>query len=147
MTMNANAPFNPAPSPDADTAANAVGRDLADPFGRTREPPPVPLSPFDPRARLVADVVAFAAGSTGDEIMARTRCGRGLTTLRHVAMYLFSSVFGASAALTAQAFKRDRTTVQYALRKIEDGRERPAFDRWIAALEAALAATPERGDR
>ena len=38
----------------------------------------------------------------------------------------------------ALAFQRDRSTAAYAIRRIEEAREQPMFDRQISIIEAAL---------
>ena len=67
---------------------------------------------------------------------------------RKLAMYLAHVAFGMSLGRAASAFGRDRSTISYACRVIEDRREDPRFDRWLEALErsAAAAPAPYRGD-
>ncbi|MBT9446523.1 MAG: hypothetical protein IV086_12550 [Hyphomonadaceae bacterium] len=131
------------PDPHVDPQAEPDA--LLDPFP-FRRPPPGEL-PSDPRARLVADVLAYATGVAAVDILGRDRGNVGIARLRHVAMYLFSTVYTVSTNNTAHVFGRDRTTAQYAMRKIEDAREAPAFDQWIASLEATLIAAPNLGGR
>ncbi len=118
---------------------------LIDPFP-VRRPPPGEL-PSDPRARLVADVLAYATGVAAVDILGRERGNVGVARLRHVAMYLFSTVYSVAANNTAHVFGRDRSTVHYGMRKVEEAREAPAFDAWISSLEAALIAAPDLGGR
>ena len=61
---------------------------------------------------------------------------------RSLAMYLAHVAFGMSLGRAARAFGRDRSTVRYACRLIEDRRDDPRFDRWLEALERSLAAAP-----
>ncbi|HEY7799470.1 MAG TPA: helix-turn-helix domain-containing protein [Hyphomonadaceae bacterium] len=67
---------------------------------------------------------------------------------RNLAMYLAHVAFGMSLARVGSAFARDRTTVSYACKVIEDRRDDPRFDRWLEALERTIAAAPApyRGD-
>lgn len=128
-------PIDPQAEPDA----------LLDPFP-FRRPPPGEL-PSDPRARLVADVLSYATGVAAVDILGRDRGNVGIARLRHVAMYLFSTVYSVGANNTAHVFGRDRSTVLYGMRKVEDAREAPAFDQWLGSLEAALIAAPDLGGR
>jgi chromosomal replication initiation ATPase DnaA len=54
-------------------------------------------------------------------------------------MYIAHVVFGLQLAVIGSAFGRDRTTVAYACRTVEDARDQPAFDAALARLE--LSAT------
>lgn len=101
-------------------------------------------------ARLVADkarvemAMAMAAGAldrTHDDMIGN---GRGVKAVfaRQVAMYIVAVGFGMSCALEAAAMGRDRSTVAYACRAVEEWRDDPAFDRWIEALEQSAAIAP-----
>ncbi|NRG19419.1 hypothetical protein HPQ64_17135 [Rhizobiales bacterium] len=57
---------------------------------------------------------------------------------RQVAMYLAHVVAGLTLTDVGRRFGRDRTTAAYACRLIEDRRDDPAFDKRLAALEAAI---------
>ena len=67
---------------------------------------------------------------------------------RRLAMYLAHVAFGMSLGRAARAFGRDRSTIRHACMAIEDRRDDPRFDRWLAALERSVAAAPApyRGD-
>jgi chromosomal replication initiation ATPase DnaA len=67
---------------------------------------------------------------------------------RGLAMYLAHVGSGMSLGRVARIFGRDRSTVAYACRLIEDRRDNPRFDKWLEALErsAAAAPAPYRGD-
>jgi chromosomal replication initiation ATPase DnaA len=60
---------------------------------------------------------------------------------RQVAMYIGHVEFGLSLRQVGEGFGRDRTTVAYACRRIEDSRENCDIDRKI--LEASRAALSE----
>lgn len=128
-------PIDPEAEPDA----------LLDPFPFRRPPPGAPAS--EPSARLMADVLSFATGVAAVGILGRDRGNVGIARLRHVAMYLSSTVYTVSAHNTAPVFGRDRTMAQFAMRRIEEAREAPAFDQWVSSLEAALLAAPNLGGR
>ena len=61
---------------------------------------------------------------------------------RQVAMYVAHVVFGMSMERVGAAFGRDRSTVSYACRAMEDRRDDARFDRWIDALERSAQAAP-----
>ena len=66
---------------------------------------------------------------------------RGLARVakaRHVAVYLAHVVLGISLTALARHFKRDRTTIAYACKTIEDARDDINFDTQLNRLEAQL---------
>ncbi len=99
------------------------------------------------RARLAQQAVAFAFGERYEEIAAPTRRTRNAAHARQTAMYLAHIAFGMSLGRVAQAFGRDRSTVAYACRVIEDRREDGDFDDCLDQLEEFLRAAPPRPNR
>lgn len=99
------------------------------------------------RARLAQQAVAFAFGERYEEIAAPTRRTRNAAHARQTAMYLAHVAFGMSLGRVAQAFGRDRSTVAYACRVIEDRREDGDFDDCLDQLEEFLRAAPPRPNR
>jgi hypothetical protein len=85
--------------------------------------------------RLAAAMVCAATGVSVDDILARRRASAPAASARQLAMYLAHVGFGVALADVARAFRRDRTTVAYACRRIEDLRDGP-FDLEVARLEA-----------
>src|SRR5258707_5687118 len=79
-------------------------------------------------------LVAQAYGVTLDEMRAATRCTSQAAFARQIAMYLAHVVFQLSIAAVAQAFARDRSTVCYAIQRIEALRENPDLDRTLGWL-------------
>lgn len=63
--------------------------------------------------------------------------GRGarVTRARQIAMYLANVAFSIGMADVGKVFARDRSTVAYACRRIEDERDDPDFDRRLDVLE------------
>ncbi|WP_206454846.1 helix-turn-helix domain-containing protein [Aurantimonas marina] len=64
--------------------------------------------------------------------------GRAIASVceaRHVAMYLVHVVFQIPLSAMAEGFGRDRTTIAYAVRRIEDRRDDQAFDAAVERLE------------
>lgn len=92
--------------------------------------------------RHVARCVAREFDVAPDALMGSACRRQPLARARQVAMYLAHVLFGLSLEAIARAFGRDRTTVAYACRKIEDWRERAANERCLIRLERACL--PER---
>ncbi|HDZ72506.1 MAG TPA: hypothetical protein ENH55_06940 [Aurantimonas coralicida] len=66
------------------------------------------------------------------------RPGRAIASVceaRHVAMYLAHVAFQVPLSAMANGFGRDRTTIAYAIRRIEDRRDDQAFDSAVERLE------------
>ncbi|MEP9351620.1 helix-turn-helix domain-containing protein [Xanthobacter sp. KR7-225] len=80
-------------------------------------------------------MVSASTGVSVDDILARRRAPAAAASARQLAMYLAHVGFGVALADVARAFRRDRTTVAYACRRIEDLRDGP-FDLEVARLEA-----------
>jgi chromosomal replication initiation ATPase DnaA len=99
------------------------------------------------RAKLAQQAVAFAFGERYEEISAPNRRTRNAAHARQTAMYLVHIAFGMSLGRVAQAFGRDRSTVAYACRVIEDRREDGEFDDCLDQLEEFLRAAPPRPSR
>jgi chromosomal replication initiation ATPase DnaA len=93
------------------------------------------------RARVVMHLVSAALDVPMAQINGDTR-GHTETAARAIAYYLLRVAYGASLGRVAAAFGRDRSTVRSACSRLEERRDDPRFDRWIAALEAAAAAAP-----
>ncbi len=94
------------------------------------------------RARLAGALSAYAYGVDENELQAETRGTSAAALARQVAMYLAHVSFEMSISRVGVAFGRDRSTVAYACRQIEDRRDDPAFDAMLCAFEDALRATP-----
>ncbi len=93
------------------------------------------------RARLAVVLAAGALGAPPEQVAGKSRATR-VAFARQVAMYLTYVSFGMSLARVAAAFGRDRSTVAYACRVMEERRDEPSFDRWLDALEASAAGAP-----
>jgi chromosomal replication initiation ATPase DnaA len=89
-------------------------------------------------------LVAQAYGVTLEEMRAATRRTSQTAFARQVAMYLAHVVFSMSIGDVAQAFARDRSTVCYAVQRVEALREDPDLDRTLGWLESLLRAIAER---
>lgn len=95
----------------------------------------------DEAAARILDLVGATRGVTRAEILSRRRCSRQVVMARQLAMYLVHILLGRTYLEVGRLFGRDRTTVSHACARIEDLREdRSAFERDVAAIEAAMAA-------
>jgi chromosomal replication initiation ATPase DnaA len=90
---------------------------------------------------LALSLASYALGVSAEEVRAGAR-DRRAALARIAAMYLARVACDMSATRVGAAFGRDRSTVAHACRQVEDWRDEPKFDRWVAALERAVAAAP-----
>src|SRR5690242_503944 len=86
------------------------------------------------KARLSADIVEYALGTSSADILANARGAADAVFARQIAMYLCYTGFEWSLARVAEAFERDRSTVSHACHRIEDRRDEAVFDQWIESL-------------
>jgi hypothetical protein len=107
---------------------------------------PSGVAPLD-GCRMTAQIAAGYYQVTPEAIAAPTRHSRRAARARHVAIYLAHVTLGLPLAAVAGAFRRDRSTVTYACRRIEDARDNPAFDRALADLELAAAIVQGLGEQ
>ncbi|MFG1403478.1 helix-turn-helix domain-containing protein [Xanthobacter sediminis] len=98
----------------------------------------------DVRARITIALVCAAAGVEVVHLLALHRSPAQVAAARQLAMYLAHVVLGLSQAEVARTFGRDRTTVAYACRRIEDQRDEAGFDQHVTALETCLRWAAER---
>lgn len=85
----------------------------------------------------IEELVACAFGVPVHMLHAASRGNASAALARQCAMYLAHVVCGASYTQIGAAFGRDRTTVAYACRRVEELRERPDMDGLLTRLEAA----------
>jgi hypothetical protein len=93
-------------------------------------------------AGLSMGLNSFAMDVPLPAIAAATRGSARSALARQVAMYLCHVAGGLSLSRVAEVFGRDRSTIAYACHAIEDRRDDPDFDAWIACLEQAMRAAP-----
>ncbi|RIY01271.1 chromosomal replication initiator DnaA [Aureimonas flava] len=97
----------------------------ADPGGRGRL-----------QCRVAVDIVAAFLGVPAADILSERRAQAPVARARHVAMYLAHVAFQLSLNAVALGFGRDRTSVSYAVARIEDERDERAFDAMLTRMEA-----------
>ena len=86
--------------------------------------------------RTVSGVFMVRAG----DLWSGTRGHSHAAFARQVAMYLAHVAWGLSMTEVGQVFARDRTTVAYACRRVEDLRDDADLDRSLDLLEGVLRA-------
>jgi len=101
------------------------------------------VSPSERIVRFVTLRVACDFGLDEDVLLTPTRGAPRAAFARQVAIYLAHVSFGLSFAAVGRMFHRDRTTVAYACRVIEDRRDDRELDRRLTALERACRRLPE----
>ena len=101
----------------------------------------------DPQiVRFVVNMVTLATGIEADRIQSGGERQAQIARARQMAMYLNSITYQWSRCRIAQAFGRDRTTVGYACRVVEDLREDSVFDATIESLESCLDRAPRQSN-
>ncbi|MFK3778213.1 helix-turn-helix domain-containing protein [Agrobacterium sp. NPDC089420] len=85
--------------------------------------------------RLVCQLTGEMVRLTGDRLTARRDSRRTECHIRQIAMYVCHVQLGMPMSDIAPCFGRDRTTVGHACQVVEDRRDEPAFDEFVATLE------------
>ena len=101
------------------------------------KPECIPLPAISTR-RVVEQAVAVVFQVPLDELRARTRRKARVALARQVAMYLTHVACGITLTEVGILFGRDRTTVAYACRIVEDRRDNRMFDTSLDHLETAI---------
>lgn len=88
--------------------------------------------------RVVEQAVATTFQVPLYELRARTRRKAPVAFARQVAMYLAHVAYGLTLTQVGTLFGRDRTTVAYACRIVEDFRDDCVFDVFLDHLETVI---------
>lgn len=104
------------------------------PFAKSVDPS---QKAIDPREALVR-AVAQATGIAPRRILGSARDRDPVAQARQLAMYLMHVIYGLNLTEVGAFFHRDRTTVAHACARIEDRRDEPGFDAFVAGLEDRL---------
>tara|TARA_B100000749_G_C18112360_1_gene336379 strand:- start:84 stop:464 length:381 start_codon:yes stop_codon:yes gene_type:complete len=89
------------------------------------------------RADLLVELVARATHIRKDSLFKTSRGEAAEARARQIAMYLAHVALGCSLTKVGRFFGRDKTTVAYAIRIVEDLRDDPEFEDWLQHLEDA----------
>ncbi|MGB8601799.1 MAG: helix-turn-helix domain-containing protein [Rhizomicrobium sp.] len=95
-------------------------------------------APVHKQVWLVQATVAHITGVALGDLCAPTRRTPRAALSRQMAMYLCHVVFSIGVSNVARAFGRDPSTVVHALRRVEELRDAPEFDRELAGIEGLL---------
>ena len=87
---------------------------------------------------LVIKLVSTLEKVCVDEFICTSRGKADICLARQMAMYLMHTVFSCPYHRVAAFFGRDRTTISYACRLIEDARDDRDFDRRLEVMENLL---------
>jgi len=87
---------------------------------------------------LAQAVVAHLYNVSMEDLRAATRRGARAAFARQITMYLMHVVYRLTMAEVAREFGRDRSTATHACHRVEDLRDDPCFDRYLAHLENIL---------
>lgn len=90
------------------------------------------------KCNLVVIMIAEHFDVPIKEIMSKTRARASAPMARQTAIYLAHTLLSVSYKNTAQYFGRDRTTVAYACRTIEDHRDNLIFDAKLIIVENTI---------
>ncbi|GIL03310.1 MAG: hypothetical protein BroJett030_32090 [Alphaproteobacteria bacterium] len=94
-----------------------------------------PARPAEIATRFVVRLVACATQADEAAILGLSRGTANVARARHIAMYLLHTSLSIPYGDVGARFSRDRTTVSHACRIVEDLRDDPALDAFIARLE------------
>ena len=91
------------------------------------------------------DIGAAFFSVSSKELRKPGRTSDAVTRVRHVIMYVTHVVLRLNMQSVGRGFQRDRSSVLYACRSVEDMRDDPEFDRVVNVLERiAFAAFRDR---
>ncbi len=91
------------------------------------------------RCRVVRQLTAEMVMLVGERVPLRRDRRRTSCHVRQISMYVCHVVLQISLTDIGYAFRRDRTTVSHACHVVEDRRDDPAFDDFIASVERVIA--------
>jgi len=100
-----------------------------------RFPPSAGRDEISRICRLVRQLAGEMVQLTGDRVAARRDRRRTECHIRQIAMYVCHVQLGIPMSDIGPCFGRDRTTVGHACQVVEDRRDEPAFDEFVATLE------------
>ena len=87
------------------------------------------------RCRLAREIASVVLDVPVEEIARSNRSVAETCQARHLAIYVAHVVFQVPLGAIAANFGRDRTSVAYAIRRVEDHRDDGGFERLVSRLE------------
>lgn len=106
---------------------------------------PPPTEPMGRSSLLAARLAAESSGLSLHDILHARRGRHASASARALAMYLAHVGLGEPMGRVALDFRRHRSTVAHACRRIEEHREDHGCDGWITTLEQRLRRATEAG--
>ncbi len=100
--------------------------------------PPSAILPIRAVCRIAAQVTTEMVMIAGHRVQMRRDRRRTLCHIRQIAMYVCHVALQIPMPDIAMAFGRDRTTVSHACHVVEDRRDDPAYDEFVAAVERTV---------
>lgn len=102
----------------------------------------LPVSPVQRRLQchVAAEIVAAFLGIPAEDILSARRARADIAHARHTAIYLAHVAFQLPPLLVAEGFGRDRSSVGYALQRIENQRDDADFDLLLTRMESLARA-------
>lgn len=100
--------------------------------------PPSATLPVRTVCRICAQVTTEMVAIAGHRVQIRRDRRRTLCHIRQIAMYVCHVALQIPMVEIAIAFGRDRTTVSHACHMVEDRRDDPAYDEFVAAVERTI---------
>ena len=109
------------------------------PGGRVAVPwgPVLPVSAHM-RCRVVRQLTAEMVMLVGERVPLRRDRRRSSCHVRQISMYICHVVLQISLTDIGLSFGRDRTTVSHACHVVEDRRDNPAYDDFVACVERVV---------
>jgi hypothetical protein len=95
----------------------------------------LPTVPTRIACRMVRQLVLEMTALSNERTLRRRDSRRSTCHIRQIAMYVCHVVLQISLSDIGIAFGRDRTTVGHACNVVEDRRDDPAFDEFVASAE------------
>ena len=89
-------------------------------------------------ATLVNRIVAASFGLDAEELLSSDRGTAKVARARQITVYLLHTGLSIKMADVARFFSRDRTTIGYACRTVEDLRDKPLFDKQVRDYEEII---------
>lgn len=87
------------------------------------------------QCRVAADIVAMFFAVSAAEILSARRASAAVSHARHIAIYLAHVAFQLPLLAVSRGFARDRSSISYAIARIEDERDDETFDRLLSRME------------
>ncbi len=102
-------------------------------------PGSMPCASVHLMVRLINQMLASGAKVSANKLLGPVRGDAKSSRARQVAIYLMHTSLSLSYGDISRIYGRDRTTIAYSCKVVEDLRDEPLFDGWITGLEQAVS--------